>query len=110
MSRHISDVKARLEEIPGLLDELSQDVWESINHDDAKSLQSGVTFKQQYNDKADRLKKAAAEFVALIDQHLEVRPGEQDSQGSLRIKKIDDSSNLQRLEQFLSPAASKDNA
>ena len=109
MSRHVSELKSLLEEIPGLLDELSQDVWESIDHDDAQSLQSGVTFKQQYNDKADRLKKAAGEFLALLDRHLEVRPGDRDGQGNLRIKKIDDSSNLQRLEQFLSPASSKDN-
>ena len=109
MSQHVSELKALVEQIPGLLDELSQDVWESIDHDDAQSLQSGVTFKQQYNDKADRLKKAAAEFVALIDQHLEVRGSERDGQDSLRIKKINDSSNLQRLEQFLSPTSSKDN-
>jgi hypothetical protein len=109
MSHHVSELKALLEQIPGLLDELSQDVWESIDHDDAKSLQSGVTFKQQYNDKADRLKKAAGEFVALIDQHLEVRTGDRDGNINLRIKKIDESSNLQRLEQFLSPTSSKDN-
>lgn len=109
MSQHVSELKALLEEIPGLIDKLSQDVWQSIDHDDPKSLQSGVTFKQEFNDKADRLKKSAGEFVALIDEHLEIRPGDRDGRSNLRIKKIDESSNLQRLEQFLSPASSKDN-
>lgn len=110
MSQHVSELKALLERIPRLLDDLSQDVWTSIDHDDAESLQAGVAFKQKYNDRANRLKKSANEFVALLDDHLEMDARGGDNSVNLRIKDIRTNSNLDRLEQFLTPApASKDN-
>jgi len=52
---------------------LSDDIWLSIDHNDADALEAGVTFKRGYNEKLTAFDRLATELSSLVQQFTEVR-------------------------------------
>lgn len=105
MSKRVSQLKQLLDQLPGLLEELSDDVWKSIDHNNPEELQTGVAFKQRYNQQAERLLKASRDFTALLDEELDIQSVEGDDQVRLSINPDGQSSDLNNVSEFLSRAS-----
>src|SRR5271167_86320 len=52
---------------------LSDDIWLSIDHNDAQALEEGVEFKRSYNAKAAAFDQVASDLSALVQQYTSVR-------------------------------------
>ena len=77
-----------LEAVRENLLELSEDIWTSIDHNDAEALEAGVEFKRVYNAKVAAFDIVAGELSQLIQQYTSVRLESTEQSGTL-----DDSSN-----------------
>lgn len=77
-----------LEAVRENLLELSDDIWSSIDHNDADALEAGVEFKRAYNAKVAAFDVVASELSQLIQQYTSVRLEATEQSGTL-----DDSSN-----------------
>ena len=77
-----------LEAVRENLLELSEDIWTSIDHNDAEALDAGVEFKRAYNAKVAAFDVVAGELSHLIQQYTSVRLESTEQSGTL-----DDSSN-----------------
>ncbi len=77
-----------LEAVRENLLELSDDIWSSIDHNDAEALEAGVEFKRAYNAKVAAFDGVASELSQLIQQYTSVRLEATEQSGTL-----DDSSN-----------------
>lgn len=77
-----------LEAVRENLLELSDDIWQSIDHNDAEALEAGVEFKRAYNAKVAAFDVVASELSQLIQQYTSVRLEATEQTGTL-----DDSSN-----------------
>jgi hypothetical protein len=77
-----------LEAVRENLLELSDDIWSSIDHNDADALEAGVEFKRAYNAKVAAFDVVASELSQLIQQYTSVRLEATEQTGTL-----DDSSN-----------------
>ncbi len=77
-----------LEAVRENLLELSEDIWTSIDHNDAEALEAGVEFKRAYNAKVAAFDTVAGELSQLIQQYTSVRLESTEQSGTL-----DDSSN-----------------
>lgn len=60
---------------------LSDDIWLSIDHNDAQSLEEGVEFKRAYNAKAVAFNQVASELSSLVQQYTSVRLEEDEQTG-----------------------------
>ncbi len=60
---------------------LSDDIWQSINHNDPEALEAGVEFKRAYNAKAAAFDAVASELSALVQQYTTVRLEEAEQTG-----------------------------
>lgn len=69
MNDRISRILCDLERVRTELLALSDDIWLSIDHNDAKALESGIHFKRLYNEKMVAFDLLTAEFSSLIRQH-----------------------------------------
>ena len=72
-STRVRQILEDLEAVRENLLALSDDVWQSINHNDPIALESGVELKREYNSKATAFDVAAAELSALVQQYTCVR-------------------------------------
>ncbi len=81
-----------LEAIRENLLELSEDIWSSIDHNDADSLEAGVEFKRAYNAKVAAFDVVAGDLSRLIQQYTSVRLESTEQSGTL-----DDSQNARMI-------------
>lgn len=101
MPHTVDEIRSLLERLPALLDDLSEEIWQNIEHDDPSELQTGVSFKHRYNRRADKLRKSAGAFLELIEEQIVVvDEGEEDT--ALRIKPVQDDADLDQVSEFLS--------
>lgn len=100
MADTVSELRSLLERLPGLLDELSEEVWQSIEHDEPSELQNGVAFKHRYNRRSDKLRKSAAAFLNLLEEQIAVEEADDDRR--LRIKPVQEDADLDQVSEFLS--------
>ncbi len=68
MKLKIKSILSSLEEAKENLLSLSDDIWLSINHNDNKELQEGITFKTEFNNKLTDLDRLSAEIALLVEQ------------------------------------------
>ena len=68
-------VRDRLAQMQGDLDVLSGAIWRSIDHDSADELETGVRFKQRFNQKRESLEQAMDEMLALLRDYPSSGPG-----------------------------------
>lgn len=61
---------------------LSDDIWQSIDHNDPQALDEGVEFKRAYNAKAAAFDQVASELSALVQQYTSVRLEEAEQTGA----------------------------
>jgi uncharacterized protein (DUF1697 family) len=102
MPHTVDEIRSLLERLPALLDDLSEEVWQNIEHDDPSELQTGVSFKHRYNRRADKLRKSAAAFLELIEDQIVVVEEEDEEKTVLRIKPVQDEADLDQVSEFLS--------
>jgi len=55
VNRRTRQILENLEPVRENLLALSDDIWQSIDHNDAQALEEGVEFKRKYNEKLDTL-------------------------------------------------------
>ena len=60
---------------------LSDEIWQSIDHNDPEGLEEGVRFKRAYNEKMAAFDTLASELSAMIQQFTSVRLGEHEEIG-----------------------------
>jgi hypothetical protein len=60
---------------------LSDEIWQSIDHNDSESLEAGVEFKRAYNAKAAAFDEVASELSTLVQQFTSVRLEEAEQSG-----------------------------
>jgi len=60
---------------------LSDEIWQSIEHNDPEGLEAGVRFKRAYNEKMAAFDTLASELSVLIQQFTSVRLGEDEESG-----------------------------
>ena len=60
---------------------LSDDIWQSIDHNDPEGLEEGVRFKRAYNEKMAAFDTLASELSAMIQQFTSVRLEEHEDIG-----------------------------
>ncbi len=72
MKARIRQILTDLERVRENLLTLSDDIWLSIDHNDADALQEGFEFKQAYNDKMASFNRLATDLSALIQQFTSV--------------------------------------
>jgi hypothetical protein len=61
---------------------LSDDIWLSIDHNDAQALEAGVEFKRKYNAKVAEFHTMAGELSTLVQQYTSVRLEAAEQSGS----------------------------
>jgi len=74
---------------------LSDEIWQSIEHNDPEGLEEGVRFKRAYNEKMAAFDTLASELSVLIQQFTSVRLGADEQSGE------DDESQNARIIQAL---------
>ncbi len=52
---------------------LSDDIWQSIDHNDDTALEQGIQFKREYNKKVKDFSQIATELSAMVQQFTDVR-------------------------------------
>jgi hypothetical protein len=52
---------------------LSDEIWQSIDHNDSEALEEGVQFKRSYNEKMAAFDTLASELSAMIQQFTSIR-------------------------------------
>jgi hypothetical protein len=72
MQERIRQILTDLERVRENLLALSDDIWLSIDHNDAEALKEGVQFKLAYNDKLERFTQLAEDLSALVQQFTSV--------------------------------------
>jgi hypothetical protein len=60
---------------------LSDEIWQSIDHNDPEGLEEGVRFKRAYNEKMAAFDTLASELSAMVQQFTSVRLGEHEEIG-----------------------------
>ncbi len=65
----LTDLEATRENLLGL----SDDIWQSIDHNDDAALEQGIQFKREYNKKVKDFSQLATELSALVQQFTDVR-------------------------------------
>ena len=60
---------------------LSDEIWQSIDHNDPEGLEEGVRFKRSYNEKMVAFDTLASELSAMVQQFTSVRLGEHEEIG-----------------------------
>jgi hypothetical protein len=68
MSEQIKNIFERLEQIREDLLSLSDDIWLSIDHNDAEALEQGVAFKKEYNAKVAAFDRLGEDLSILVQQ------------------------------------------
>jgi len=63
-----SGILAELERVRGNLLALSDDIWNSIDHNDPQALTDGIALKQAYNEVAQRFERDIQEFQKLAER------------------------------------------
>lgn len=71
------DLEAVRENLLGL----SDDIWQSIDHNDPESLEEGVAFKRTYNEKLAEFDSLAIEISAIIQQFTSVNLAAEEQTG-----------------------------
>jgi hypothetical protein len=61
---------------------LSDDIWQSIDHNDPDALERGVEFKRAFNSKASAFDVVATDLSVLVQQYTSVRLEEAEESGS----------------------------
>jgi len=74
-TRHILE---RLDQVREDLLALSDDIWQSIDHNDTQALEEGVAFKHEYNARMAAFDQLAGEISTLVRQFTAVRLDESD--------------------------------
>jgi len=74
-TRHILE---RLDQVREDLLALSDDIWQSIDHNDTQALEEGVAFKREYNARMAAFDQLAGEISTLVQQFTAVRLDESD--------------------------------
>jgi len=73
MSDRIRSILEQLEHTREDLLALSDDIWLSIDHNDAQALEDGVAFKKEYNAKVAAFDQLTGELSALVQQFTAVQ-------------------------------------
>lgn len=73
MTDTIRNILERLDQVREDLLALSDDIWQSIDHNDPAALEEGVAFKRDYNGKMAAFDQLAGELSALVQQFTAVR-------------------------------------
>ena len=60
---------------------LSDDIWQSIDHNDPDSLEEGVAFKRTYNEKLAAFDSLATELSVLVQQFTSVNLAAEEQTG-----------------------------
>jgi len=74
---------------------LSDDIWLSIDHNDPDSLEEGVQFKRQYNEKMAAFDRLSSELSAIVQQFTSVNLESEEQSG------LDDQQRNERIIQQL---------
>ncbi len=61
---------------------LSDDIWQSIDHNDDTALEDGVTFKRAYNQRVAAFDSVASELSELVQQYTSVRLESEEQSGA----------------------------
>lgn len=109
MPHSVREIRSLLERLPGLLDELSEEIWQSIEHDEPAELQNGVAFKHRYNRRADKLQKAAEGFLELLDEQVAIESESGDGP-ALHIRPAREEAELDQVGEFLSSIQHSDSS
>ncbi|AUB83828.1 hypothetical protein [Candidatus Thiodictyon syntrophicum] len=73
MTNRIRSILEQLEQVREDLLALSDDIWQSIDHNDSQALDEGVAFKKEYNAKMAAFDQLAGELSALVQQFTAVK-------------------------------------
>jgi hypothetical protein len=68
MTDRIRDILEQLEQVREDLLALSDDIWNSIDHNDDQALDEGVAFKKEYNARLAAFDRLAGELSALVQR------------------------------------------
>lgn len=90
--RILEDLEAVRENLLGL----SDDIWQSIDHNDSEAMEEGVQFKRTYNEKLAGFDRLATDISALVQQYTSVRLQEEEETG------LDDTGHNERIIRELS--------
>jgi len=91
MNYRIRQILEDLEAVRENLLALSDDIWLSIDHNDAEGLEEGVQFKRTYNEKMTAFDSLASDLSTMVQQFTAVRlesgeqSGEEDASENERI-------------------------
>ncbi len=73
MQDRIREMLEDLEAVRENLLALSDEFWQSIQHNDPEALEEGVQFKRAYNEKLAAFERLAGDLSALVQQFTSVR-------------------------------------
>ncbi len=82
MTRRIRSILEDLEAVRENLLALSDDIWLSIDHNDAETLDRGYQFKKTYNEKLASFDTLASEISAIVQQFTAVRLESEEETGT----------------------------
>ena len=68
-------VKGGMDDLLGRLESLSAALWQNIDHEDPAELESGVLFKQRFNERREDLESSLRQMLGLLSEHSESGPG-----------------------------------
>jgi hypothetical protein len=80
-SRRTRAILEDLEAVRENLLALSDDIWQSIDHNDSDSLEEGVAFKRTYNEKLAAFDSLATELSVLVQQFTSVNLAAEEKTG-----------------------------
>jgi hypothetical protein len=66
IDERLRGVKEQLERTRLQVESLSKAIWEAIDHEDPASLETGVRFKQSFNERRRELDRATADMLSLL--------------------------------------------
>lgn len=81
MAHRTRQILQDLEDVRENLLALSDDIWLSIDHNDADALEEGVAFKRTYNEKLASFDSIAAELSSLVQKFTAVQLQEAEQHG-----------------------------
>ena len=93
MTNRTRSILEDLEAVRETLLALSDEIWQSIEHNDPEALEEGVRFKRAYNEKIAAFDTLASELSAMIQQFTSVRLG-----GDEELREDDESQNARIIQ------------
>lgn len=95
MNQRTRSILEDLEAVRENLLALSDDIWQSIDHNDMQALEEGVDFKRKYNEKLAAFDTLASEISELVQQFTSVNLQAEEQSGA-----EDETENVRIIEQL----------